>query len=1137
MIVVPSLTPDDVRTDFSKHADAGQEFLTPYDDYTYVVGSTMVHMMALEFSYQVRISKAAAAPAATASWEQIFLRERSGPLQSGPPTRLAKPGVAVLRPAKRARITVDERPLAPSPEHNAANALLRLEAGTETLCEMCQRHVPIDDYMAHAYHCINGAHCKDCGRLFPATDPQKPPPQHQCSQKIPAHCVAFEVQFSPVGLLEVPLLEIPIQPTPRARWICQLKCNMVLNKLILHSRNLSSVLKLKSTTYSNVRTMRTNVERSLHRMSQSYKKRCYHSNLFPLRTPTYWSVQEEGGVKTVFFQGLPWFLIKQSTIPESGEGLFAAREFTKGHVLGYYEGEYIDPADADYQRRVDRGFCMLLSGKVTVDGFSSFNGMQKIQHGTDKHANAVLDRSGSGAIACKRNIHTGQEIMFPYGGAFFSKRTKPVTAPVTALDPLPWFAPQRTHPSWVYMVLAVASIIHPGTAVACSDQPPLSPDAETRLSAYFRLRLHGFCIFSRPVHEIVTKMSTWSASIASTLATLVLEGKRATAPLWVHGPQKTPTLDTHVLQTLEHAHRLTVQAPDDDDIHAAHTLDRLLGTFAHGVASKAYVFQAGTNISPFTHEELYHGAMQTGMYHTLLFPCRVASNPVPHWYVIVIDVKAGVARSMNSAPHIRDHAQEDRAAKFAEFARARQFCRLCEEFACGNDSWACTAAQCKTRLCGMCRYNIYVGRVTNKPLAERKKLAQTGENPVLDEMKCPFCQSVQIPVLDNLSSYREKCAKETPFVDVFTSRTANNRLFQKAYRLEEGLDVEVRKNVEKGNQLVTMHDVKAGSCVPYPVAPLQEGKPFNEQFAIETRDGDVVAPPDTPSHPGHWVNEPNESMVEQVLRTGFQVLIAPEHARQSDLALSIQYILEYPILFDRIWSNPDITPVATFGHHYATIAVMQGIEMMEVFMGQYDGKCLCATFNDRHCSLDIPPEMMTGVVSGTPVAICVAKGTKLVHIREKSTLPFDTKDRLLNAIHDLFDGPVMPPPPLKVYPETRSMLRRRLLPNALYVETFAPRKRKKAKHAPTEIYVVLVEKVHKGDEITVNYGWGTVAERLQKAIDEYTKRTKKKPASVKDLPHFYFTSPYCCFEGTQYPYPENVVENIYAQHVWQDPPC
>jgi hypothetical protein len=1162
MIVVPSLTPDDVRTDFSKHADAGQEFLTPYDDYTYVVGAILVRMMGLEFSYQLRISKATAAFSTTTSWEQIFLREPSGPLQSGPPTRLAKPGVdtAVLRPAKRARITVDGSQTPPTQldtdihleateeevlderpptsehsafEHSAANALLRLETRTETLCELCQRYVPMHDSMAHVHHCIQGAHCKDCGRLFPTTDPQKPPPHHQCSQKIPAHCVAFEVRFTSAGILEVPLLQSSNQPPSRVRWICQLKCNIVLNKLILQSRNLFSILKLKSTT-SSIRAMRTNVERSLHRMSQSYRKRCYLTNLFPLRTPTYWSVQEEGDVKTVLFDGRPWFLIKQSTIPDSGEGLFAARDFDKGHILGYYEGEYIDPADEEnYQQRVDRGFCMLLSGKITVDGYRSFNGTQKIQHATSD-ANAVLDRSGSGCIACKQDLKAGQEIMFSYGGAFFSKRAKPAVAPatvVTTLDPhcLPWFTSQNS--SWVYMVLAVASIVNPGT-VAFSDQP-LSPDAETRLSAYFRLRLQGFCIFSSPLHEILTKISTWSASFASTLATLVLERKQATAPLLVDGPQKTPTLDTHVLQTLEHAHRLTtVPAPDDDDLHAAHTLDRLVDTFAHDVASKAYVFKAGTNISPFTHEELYHGAMQTGVYHTLLFPVSVvASTPVPHWYVIVIDVKAGVARSMNSAPHVRDHGQEDRAREFAKFARARQFCRLCEEFACRNDSWACPAPQCTTRLCGMCRYNIYIGRATTKPLVERKRLSMTGQNPVLDEMKCPYCKSAQIPVLDMLSSYREKrAAKATPFVDVFTSRIANNRLFQKAYRLQEGLDVEVRKNVEKGNQLVAVHDIKAGSCILYPVAPVQKGKSFNENFAIQTRDGDVVAPPDTPSHPGHWVNEPSESMVEQVLRTGFQVLIAPDDARQSDLAMAIQYIHEYPLIFERVWSSPQIAPVATFGHHYATIAVMQGIEMMEVFMGQYDGNKLCATFNNKNCSLDMPRGMITGIVSGTPVAICIKKDTTLVHIREKSTLPFDTIDLFLEAILDLFDGPVVPPPPLKVYSETRSMLRRRLLPNALYVETFA-RKGKR-----TKIYVVVVGKVDAGDEMTTNYGWGTIAERLEQAIEEYIKRTKRKPTSLKDLPHFYFTSPYCCSEGTEYPYPEFSVANIYAQHVWQDSP-
>jgi hypothetical protein len=858
----------------------------------------------------------------------------------------------------------------------------------------------------------------------------------------------------------------------------------------------------------------------------------------------------------VHYNDCPHFSIERSTISGSGDGLVAARAFDKGVLLGYYEGDLLSTTDPDFEERRKHGYCMQLSGKIIVDGRESFNGLQKCQHSPDD-ANVAMDKNGSGAIVTTRAIKKGEELFLSYGPSYFRPQQKKAgkTLPsVLAAEAVtekktivqrPFFT-QHKNTCWLYTVLGIVSTVFPRIIQWPTkkrkeeeqQQGVLPLEVEQALAQYFALRVQGFAVLNHTVKEIVATLR--SPPPSTVLGDLLARGDEVEidAPLLIGA-----TVSEHVQNTLDEAERLRpptcltpfphvqglnytlaeadVQSMTQNRHVSGRVIDMLVGTFLRGrpPPSEVYVFPAGTDLDPSTFERLYSQATRGGVRTTLIVPTFVASG---HWYVLLLDVRQGTVETLNSMPATTtDPAQERQAVAFAAFVQARQFCTLCKDMTCGADAWGC---KCGKRLCGQCRLGILKGRETNPTLVQMKKLANAQENPVVDDMRCPFCQTAQIPLLPNR---QRPSSSEYALVDISEDRRAFEEWQRDAYRLQPDTDFLIETSKIQGKRVVATRRLTKGSYLDYPIVRSSDE---DSLFAVTTRNNILCdRPHGTRREPGHCVNEPMEDPLSLVMRVGFQVLFAPGFVRQTDLSTAINYLHQYEALFDRAFASPHLAPVSTFGSVYATLAVRTGTnEYMDVYVGTYHKNLgLKATFHNTTETLRCPKLFFPRVKHKTAVALCVktteADGEEVAElhkIRVGSTLPFDTKELFHQALRQHYRGSVPTPPPPILYGNTFTLLEQKLLPNGQYVESFVDddAKKKKSKkrkrdRIPT-ISIVLMRDVSPSQEITVPYGWGDFPERLEKL----------------GFDSVFFTSPYCY--DVAYPY--SSIRQIIGSHMFDD---
>lgn len=129
--------------------------------------------------------------------------------------------------------------------------------------------------------------------------------------------------------------------------------------------------------------------------------------------------------------------VRQSTIPEAGNGLFAREPVRAGTTIGQYTGEVIDRSEA--MARSEEGaershFLFDLGNGKYLDGKAFTNEMRWANHKPFDLANALVVKAkplkrprGGGPrifLKAKEDIRTGQEIFFDYGPLFWNKGEK-----------------------------------------------------------------------------------------------------------------------------------------------------------------------------------------------------------------------------------------------------------------------------------------------------------------------------------------------------------------------------------------------------------------------------------------------------------------------------------------------------------------------------------------------------------------------------------------------------------------------------------------------------------------------------------------------------------------------------------------
>lgn len=121
----------------------------------------------------------------------------------------------------------------------------------------------------------------------------------------------------------------------------------------------------------------------------------------------------------------PNLIVKKSTIPNAGDGLFTVNEIEQDKVLGKYGGGKSVPPVPDgwYSRGtlVARDYVIHLKALGTwVDGAECIYG--KMNDGGDRKNISI---EGDGTVRADRKIRAGEELLTKYGHEYWYERQKP----------------------------------------------------------------------------------------------------------------------------------------------------------------------------------------------------------------------------------------------------------------------------------------------------------------------------------------------------------------------------------------------------------------------------------------------------------------------------------------------------------------------------------------------------------------------------------------------------------------------------------------------------------------------------------------------------------------------------------------
>lgn len=126
----------------------------------------------------------------------------------------------------------------------------------------------------------------------------------------------------------------------------------------------------------------------------------------------------------------PDFIIKKSTIPGAGKGLFTKRDIKKGERIVEYLGEIVTEAELDRRAENDiYGYAFYISKKKCVDAYytpkeiaryaNDAKGLTKIKGITNNCCYVVYKNSGW--IKAEKNIPKGSEILVAYGAEYWKE--------------------------------------------------------------------------------------------------------------------------------------------------------------------------------------------------------------------------------------------------------------------------------------------------------------------------------------------------------------------------------------------------------------------------------------------------------------------------------------------------------------------------------------------------------------------------------------------------------------------------------------------------------------------------------------------------------------------------------------------
>ena len=124
----------------------------------------------------------------------------------------------------------------------------------------------------------------------------------------------------------------------------------------------------------------------------------------------------------------PDFVVKKSSLPGAGKGLFTKRDIKKGERIIEYLGEIVTEAELDRRAEKDvYGYAFYISKKKCIDAYytpkelaryaNDAKGLTKIKGVTNNCCYVVYKNSGW--IKSEKNIKAGSEIFVSYGAEYW----------------------------------------------------------------------------------------------------------------------------------------------------------------------------------------------------------------------------------------------------------------------------------------------------------------------------------------------------------------------------------------------------------------------------------------------------------------------------------------------------------------------------------------------------------------------------------------------------------------------------------------------------------------------------------------------------------------------------------------------
>jgi len=118
------------------------------------------------------------------------------------------------------------------------------------------------------------------------------------------------------------------------------------------------------------------------------------------------------------------FIVKASTIPNAGKGLFASKEFKKGEEIGQYTGDKLTRNQADAIPDA-QGAYILCHIDECVDARRTNSTPLRYMNdprGTGKRSNARFVASNRFAVRTTKKVKKGEELLVEYGRRYWENR-------------------------------------------------------------------------------------------------------------------------------------------------------------------------------------------------------------------------------------------------------------------------------------------------------------------------------------------------------------------------------------------------------------------------------------------------------------------------------------------------------------------------------------------------------------------------------------------------------------------------------------------------------------------------------------------------------------------------------------------